>query len=140
MKKGVALLIVLGTLIIIITLAFAALALMTQESRVAEHKIKRYRAFGAVQAGYVNAFNRIVNGVSPLNSLPTVGSPRIYSITIGNNTIGYPSGGMTVEITALARGDNYTDSHGETFNCTSVPYVPSGNFADYCIFSKVASY
>lgn len=59
MKKGVVLVVVMGVMLVIFTLALAALFLMTQESRIAEHKIKRTRAFFAAQAGMVLALERL---------------------------------------------------------------------------------
>ena len=88
MKKGVVLVVVIGVMLVIFTLAVAALFLMTQESRIAEHKIKRTKAFFAAQAGMVYALEQLRNGnpiVSPhsVNStVPTPGYPINANIVV----------------------------------------------------------
>ena len=59
MKKGVVLVVVMGVVLVICALALAAIHLMTQESRIAEHKIRRNRAFFAAQAGMVLALAQL---------------------------------------------------------------------------------
>jgi len=59
MKKGVVLVVVIGVVLVICALALAAIFLMTQESRIAEHKIKRNRAFFSAQAGMVLAWEQL---------------------------------------------------------------------------------
>jgi len=63
MRKGVILVVVIGIMLVIFTLALAALFLMTQQSRIAEHKIKRSKAFFAAQAGMVLALEQLRLGV-----------------------------------------------------------------------------
>jgi len=63
MRKGVILVVIIGIVLIISTLALAALFLMAQESRIAEHKIKRTKAFFAAQAGMVLALEQLRKGV-----------------------------------------------------------------------------
>jgi len=91
MRKGVVLVVVIGVTLVIFTLALAALLLMTQESRIAEHKIKRNRAFFAAQAGMVDALEDLRKGVSPAGT-----------INIGSGITGYPSTGLPVVITYTA--------------------------------------
>jgi len=55
MRKGVVLVVVIGVMLVVFTLALAGLFTMTTESRVAEHKIKRTRAYYAIQAGTILA-------------------------------------------------------------------------------------
>ena len=62
MKKGVVLVVIIGIMAVISALALAALHLMTQESRIVEHKIKRNRAFYAAQAGMVLALEKLRKG------------------------------------------------------------------------------
>ena len=62
MKKGVILVVVIGVMLVIFTLVLAALFLMTQESRIAEHKIKRTKAFFAAQGGMVLALENLRKG------------------------------------------------------------------------------
>jgi len=53
MRKGVVLVVVIGIMLVVFTLALAALYTMTTESRIAEHKIMRTRAYYAIQAGTI---------------------------------------------------------------------------------------
>lgn len=88
MKKGIVLVVIIGVVLVIFTLALAALFLMTQESRIAEHKIKRTRAFFAAQAGMIYALEQLRKGdaiVSPHSvgpAVPTQGYPLNANITI----------------------------------------------------------
>jgi Tfp pilus assembly protein PilX len=61
-RKAVILIVVMGTLLIISILCVIALYIMTQESRIAEHKIKRMRALYAAQAGLVVTFESLRKG------------------------------------------------------------------------------
>ncbi len=89
-KKGVVLAIVIGVLIVIFTLAVVAINLMTQQARVAEHKIRRMRAIYAARAGMVHGLELIRQGIFP------GGGTEIISIGAGVN--GYPTGGLEVVI------------------------------------------
>lgn len=62
MKKGVILVVVMGVFIVLATLAIVVVSVMSQEARVAEHKMKRMRAFYAAKAGVVHAFARLKAG------------------------------------------------------------------------------
>lgn len=62
MRKAVVLTIVMGIALVIFTLALSALYLMTNESRIAEHKIRRMRGFYAAQAGFVLATEMLRKG------------------------------------------------------------------------------
>ena len=61
MKKGVALVIVWGILLMITTLALAAIYLMGNEARVSEHKVRRTIAYYLAQAALVYAFDNLRN-------------------------------------------------------------------------------
>jgi len=90
MKKGMVLVVVIGIMLVILALALLATLVMTQEARVAEHKIRRIRAFFAAQAGVVYAIEKIREGTNPS------GTPALY---IGANIVGYPPGtGLGVDI------------------------------------------
>lgn len=67
--------------------ALIGMNLMTQESRIAEGKIKRLRAYYAVKAGMVRALEQLRKGVAVTNT------------SIGSGILGYPIGGHTVNIT-----------------------------------------
>ena len=88
MRKGVILVVIIGVMLVIFTLALAALFLMTQQSRIAEHKIKRTKAFFAAQAGMVYALEQLRKGdaiVSPHSvspATPTQGYPVNANITV----------------------------------------------------------
>ncbi|MBD3245900.1 MAG: hypothetical protein GF333_02700 [Candidatus Omnitrophica bacterium] len=62
MRKGIVFVVVLGILIVVSSLAFVILMLLTQESRVAEYKIRRMRAFYAAQAGKILALEQLRKG------------------------------------------------------------------------------
>ncbi len=98
MKKGVVLVIVIGVMIVIFTLALVALYLMTQESRIAEHKIRRVRAFFAAQAGLIHSLEELRKGNAVDGTQECVGS----GIT------GYPPGGYCADISVGAVGANGT--------------------------------
>jgi len=84
------LVLVIGILVVIFALALLATMVMTQEARIAEHKIRRIRAFFAAQAGMVYAMEQLRNGNDPS------GTPAFY---IGQNIVGYPPGtGLGVDI------------------------------------------
>ncbi len=115
MRKSVVLTVVIGIMLVILALAFAALHLMTQESRIVEHKIRRTKAFFASQAGMVDALDRLRKGTVVL---PTIGSPTTYPLSETLNGLPNPP-----QITIVARGDAPN-------NCLNT--APS----DYCIFIR----
>lgn len=88
MRKGLVLVIVLGIMLVLLALAFGALYLMTQQARVAEHKIRRLRAFFAAQAGTIHTHELLRKGY-PAEATHQVGAG------IGQ---GYPLGGLTANI------------------------------------------
>lgn len=144
-RRGIVLIVVLGTLFVMITLALIGLTLMTQESRIAEHKIRRVRAYYAAQAGMVDGIERLRSGIVPLDTLPTVGNADTYITCIGEDPAnpgtvfpGYPTGfggcplGLPIRVVVLARGHNgYNDPEGVVHNCAAT--IPS----DFCIDAKV---
>lgn len=101
MKKSIVLVVVIGVMTIISILILVALHLMSQESRLAEHKIRRMRAFFAAQAGIVHALERLREGAYPNpgdGETISVGNPadqgypiNVY-ITVGGTGIGAPPG------------------------------------------------
>jgi hypothetical protein len=62
MKKGVVLVVVIGIMLVVFILGLVALYLMTQESRLAEHKIRRTRAFFAAQAAITRVVAQLRTG------------------------------------------------------------------------------
>ena len=89
MKKGIVLIIVIGVMMIVFTLALVALYLRTQEARIAEHKIKRIRGVFAARAGMIHALEEIRKGNNPNGTA---------AITIGAGFVGYPALGLPVEV------------------------------------------
>ncbi|MDD5195910.1 MAG: hypothetical protein PHQ96_09625 [Candidatus Omnitrophica bacterium] len=89
MKKAVILVIVMGITLVLSALALIALYIMTNESRIAEHKIRRMRAFYAAQGGAVHAFERLRReGTEPLDRT-----------AIGGNSTDVVVGGTGVDLT-----------------------------------------
>jgi Tfp pilus assembly protein PilX len=115
MKKALVLVMVSGIMVVISILAVAALSLMTVESRTAEHKLRRIRAYFAAQAGVVDRLERLRRG-------------EIAPTTIANlpNTVN----GYTVRTIVIAR-DNNTIDNGITYNC------PAGAPSPTCVFATV---
>jgi len=100
-KKGIVLVIVMGIVVIIAFLCLAAAYFLSQQARVAEHKIRRMRAYYAAMAGVVYAFDKARNGALPVGN---------SSVKVGNATYGYPPGGFTVDINrTTGGGPNNTD-------------------------------
>ena len=58
-NKGVALLIVMGTFLVVVVLANVILALISSQSRLTHHQVSRIRAFYAAKAGIVLAFEKL---------------------------------------------------------------------------------
>jgi Tfp pilus assembly protein PilX len=107
MKKSVVMIVVMAVMIVLSILAITALTLMTQESRRAEDKIRRMRAYYAAQAGSVYAFEEIAkhnNTTATLNPI-TIG----INPSTGNAFNGYPSTGYTPVITRNSGGPSGTD-------------------------------
>ena len=94
-RKGVVLVVVIGVLIVVFTLALVAMYIMTQDARVAEHKIRRVRALFAARAGMIHALEQARTGNA--NYTCTAGTCG-ESINIGSGITGYPVGGIPVNI------------------------------------------
>jgi len=108
MKKGVVLVVVIGVMLVIFTLAVAALFLMTQESRIAEHKIKRTKAFFAAQGGMVLAMERLRLGTWAPNAkycLSNGVAPGLGGCadTVTDNQIPYD---VEINVSAVSGGSN----------------------------------
>ncbi|MEI8350471.1 MAG: hypothetical protein WCI77_10020 [Candidatus Omnitrophota bacterium] len=128
MKKAAVLVVVIGVMFAICILAVVALNLMTQESRIAEHKIKRMRAFYAAQSGQIDAQEKLRRNFI---ARPTIGNPVNYQIDeFGKGILDYPANGYTIDIWVLAKGDM-----GDPDRPCPIT-APS----DFCIFSHVNDY
>ena len=98
-KKSVVLIVVIGVLVVVFTLALVALYLMTQEARIAEHKIRRTRGVFAARAGMVHALEQIRTGAYQASTAPHCagGTLCTETISVGDSaTHGYP---LSVTIT-----------------------------------------
>lgn len=113
MKKGLVLIMVSGIMVVITILAVVALNLMTVESRTAEHKIKRTRAYFSAQAGIVDAFERLRRGEQ---ALPAAGNQAIYNLA---NVTGNTVNTYNPRIIIMSRGaaDRTIVSNGITYTC-----------------------
>lgn len=76
-NKAVAMLVVLGTLIIIFVLAGTILVITSSQSRFVHHQVSRIQAYYAAMAGFNYAYERLYTGAW---SIPPPGSPVTYSI------------------------------------------------------------
>ncbi|MCD6539221.1 MAG: hypothetical protein J7K37_00745 [Candidatus Omnitrophica bacterium] len=68
MKKSVALVIVWGLVIIIALLSIGAIYLMGNQTFVAEHKIRRLRAYYTAKAALIHALEELRKGRNPDNT------------------------------------------------------------------------
>ncbi len=59
MRKAVILVVILGIALILSALGLVVLHLMTNEARIAEHKIRRMQAYYAAKAGMVYVLERL---------------------------------------------------------------------------------
>ncbi|UCC95599.1 MAG: hypothetical protein JSW40_02320 [Candidatus Omnitrophota bacterium] len=112
MKKGVILVVVIGIMFVIVILAFAALALMTQESRIAERKIGRTRALFTAQGGMIHALERLRTEGTDAATLALINAddPIIN--------------GLEADITVMARGSDPQD-------------CPNSAPSDFCVLVGV---
>jgi hypothetical protein len=148
MKKAVVLLLVVGAMIVLVVLAMAALNVMTQESRVAEHKIGRMRAYYAAEAAKVDALERLRRGLTPPGcpAFPP-NAPCTYVVGgIGRNPatgvayLGYPAGGYNVRVYICRRGGacfgvvNAPPSPPVTLTC------PAASPSEWCVFTDMPNY
>ena len=88
MRKGVILIVTIVLTMIILIWALAVLYFMTQESRIAGHKMRRIRALFAAKAGMIQTFEKVRKGEIP--EIPD-GNPYTKTISVGNPADkGYP--------------------------------------------------
>jgi Tfp pilus assembly protein PilX len=122
MKKSVILVVVVGIMLVLSTLALVALSLMTSESRIAEHKIRRTRAYYAAQAGIVDGLEQLRRGVANGGrALPATGD--FYTINVPGNT-------RPTTVVVVARG--------QTFNVGATPYTCAATApSPYCVFATI---
>ncbi len=124
MKKAVILVVVVGIMLVLSTLALVALSLMTSESRIAEHKIRRTRAYYAAQAGIVDVLEQLRRGsIAPPAATP--GSGVSYLIPIPGNT-------LPTTVAIVARGVlNYVAINGQAYSCDAASPSP------FCVFATI---
>lgn len=90
MKKSMVLVLVTSIVLVTSTLALIALYVMTQESRIAERKVRRLRAYYAAQAGRIFALNELFQGNT---------ATHYWVNNIGDGYPGFPWGGLRAEVT-----------------------------------------
>lgn len=69
-KKGVALFMVLATILIVVVLANVVLNIAASQSRLTHHEVSRIQAYYAAQAGMVYALEKLRNGTWNSGSCP----------------------------------------------------------------------
>jgi len=77
-KKGIALLMVLGTLLVVTILAFIMLNIMLNHSRLTQHQVGRIQAYYAAYAGMNYALEMLRTGVW------TVGNSYAWTFDVGD--------------------------------------------------------
>ncbi|MCK9603936.1 MAG: hypothetical protein M0R66_06240 [Candidatus Omnitrophica bacterium] len=93
-KKGIALFMVLATILIVVILSNVILTIISSQSRLTHHEISRIRAYYAAQAGLIYAMEMLRNGRWAFSS----GSDRYYCMAL-------VSGGSGVCIDAVTLTD-----------------------------------
>ncbi|MDD5432931.1 MAG: hypothetical protein PHO70_08135 [Candidatus Omnitrophica bacterium] len=84
--RGVILFIVLGTILVVVFLANAILALISNQTRFTHHQVSRIQGYYASWAGINYAYEMLSNGGL---AIPTVNNPRIITMCA-------PGGGCTI--------------------------------------------
>ncbi len=74
-RKGVAIFMVLATILIVVVLANVVLAIISNQSRLTRHEVGRIQAYYAAQAGLVLALERLRNGSWVYGANCTSGTP-----------------------------------------------------------------
>ncbi len=97
-QKGVILAIAAIMLVVLSLLALVALFVMTQEARVAEHKIKRIRAYYAAKAGIVHALDYIRRNDVSVVAIPPLDVGEVTVFFSGTTGTG-PRGTDTLSAT-----------------------------------------
>jgi len=110
-KKGIVLVVVMGALVVMCLLALIAIKLATQRVELSDQRVKALKAQFALQAGVVDAVEKLRKG-----NLPTLGNPLEYSLDSEIN-------GFSVGITVKVKGEDSS--------------CPSTAPSDYCIFVTV---
>ena len=77
-KKGIALFMVLGTLLVVTILAFIMLNIMLSHSRLTQHQVGRIQAYYAAQAGMNYALEMLRTGAW------TVGNSYAWTFDVGD--------------------------------------------------------
>ncbi len=74
-KKGVALFIVLATILVVVVLANIAMTIIASQNRFTHHQVSRIQAYYAAQAGMVYAMEMLSNGSWVFGTHCTTASP-----------------------------------------------------------------
>ncbi|MCM8795255.1 MAG: hypothetical protein NC928_00975 [Candidatus Omnitrophica bacterium] len=104
-KKGVALLMVLGTLLVVLVLANVVLAIISSQTRLTHHQISRIQAYYAAWAGINYALEQLRTGawtVAPTNSC----SPPNGCVLVDND---FPATIQNRQVRIVLRAPGTTD-------------------------------
>ncbi len=126
-KKGVVLLIVIGTVFIAIFLANVVLNIITSHGRLTLHQVSRIQAHYAAMAGVNYALERLRVGTWNTGSCPNLASCQLSALDPNFSTTFPPS---VSQVSIIIRPPQGTDS-------TAPCYNPPGNSA--CV-SATADY
>jgi Tfp pilus assembly protein PilX len=131
-RKGVALFMVLATILIVVVLANVVLTIISNHSRLTRHEVGRIQAYYAAQAGLVYTMEQIRNGTWPFSGAAeryycfedSGGTAQCVDAVIPDDTIDYDQ--------AVTRSSAYKiqievcrDSGGPA-SCLPPPTTPSG--------------
>lgn len=96
-KKGVVLLVVMGTVFIVIFLANVVLRIIGSQSRLTHHQVSRIQAYYASMAGVNYALERLRTGTWNANSCPDTSSCKL-SVLDSNFSATFPNSVSEVNI------------------------------------------
>lgn len=99
-KKGVALFVALGLLLVVVILANIILAIILSQSRLTHHQVSRIQAYYGTMAGINFAIDKLRRGDW---AVPTTATPNTYTVTDSD----FPSiiQNKTINITIIKPGE-----------------------------------
>jgi len=90
-KKGIVLAITIGISFLILTLCLISIYIMTNEARIAEHKVKRIRNFFRAQGAIFHVFERLRKEGTHQNVLADIERDRPLGVEIKVTPRGRPN-------------------------------------------------
>ena len=126
-RKGMAMLIVIGLVLMLLTLGGAVWMISAGHFGTSYHQIKRARAYYAAEAAMQHALWRC--------RVPSPAGYGLESLTFPYTdpsppTVTDPNYSFTPKIVILELGGIYEPSSEEFYDCRNAP-------SDYCVFSRV---